>query len=46
MHEQTTEPSRARRASGRDAKRAARAARAGATVPYITRRIPYYEVLD
>jgi trimethylamine--corrinoid protein Co-methyltransferase len=46
MHDQTTEPSRARRASGRDAKRAARAARAGATVPYITRRIPYYEVLD
>ncbi len=46
MHDQTTEPTRARRASGRDAKRAARAARAGAAVPYITRRVPYYEVLD
>ena len=31
---------------GRDAKRAARAARAAASVPYITRKIPYYEVLD
>ncbi len=36
----------ARRPSGRDAKRAARTARAAASVPYITRRIPYYEVLD
>ena len=33
------------RASGRDAKRAARAARAGASIPYITRSIPYFEVL-
>ena len=32
--------------SGRDAKRAARTARAASSVPYITRRIPYYEVLD
>src|SRR5687768_6347515 len=34
------------RPSGRDAKRAARAARAAATVPYITRALPRYEVLD
>jgi trimethylamine--corrinoid protein Co-methyltransferase len=34
-----------RRAGGRDAKRAARVARAGVSVPYITRRIPYFEVL-
>jgi trimethylamine--corrinoid protein Co-methyltransferase len=33
------------RPSGRDAKRAARAARAAATVPYITRALPRYEVL-
>src|SRR3977135_2742171 len=38
--------SHARRPSGRDAKRAARAARAGASIPYITRKIPYYEVLS
>ena len=36
----------ARRPSGRDAKRAARAARAGSSTPYITRKVPYYEVLD
>src|SRR5579871_4851656 len=35
----------ARRPSGRDAKRASRTARASASVPYITRKIPYYEVL-
>ena len=35
-----------RRASARDAKRSARAAQAGHSVPYITRRIPVYEVLD
>ena len=35
-----------RRGGGREAKRAARAARAGVSVPYITRKIPYYEVLD
>jgi trimethylamine---corrinoid protein Co-methyltransferase len=34
-----------RRPGGREAKRAARAARTGASVPYITRRIPLYEVL-
>jgi len=31
---------------GREAKRAARTARSSHSVPYITRRIPYYEVLD
>src|SRR5579871_6758713 len=36
---------RARRPSGRDAKIAARTARSHAFVPYITRQIPYYEVL-
>ena len=36
----------ARRPSGRDAKRAARTARASASVPYITRKIPYFEVLS
>ena len=38
-------PARARRPSGRDAKIAARTARSHAFVPYITRQIPYYEVL-
>src|SRR6266702_3539005 len=37
--------SRSRRPSGRDAKIAARTARSAAFVPYITRKIPYYEVL-
>ena len=37
--------SRTRRPSGRDAKRAARTARSAAFVPFITRKIPYYEVL-
>jgi len=36
----------ARRPSGRDAKRAARTARASASVPYITRKIPCFEVLS
>src|SRR5260370_32953644 len=35
----------ARRPSGREAKRASRAARAASSIPYITRKIPYYEVL-
>src|SRR3979490_75355 len=35
-----------RRAGGREAKRAARLARSAVWVPYITRKIPYYEVLD
>src|SRR3979409_2642310 len=38
-------PGRSRRPSGRDAKIAARTARSHAFVPYITRKIPYYEVL-
>src|SRR5215467_6597428 len=41
----STQPPRARRPSGRDAKIAARTARSHAFVPYISRRIPYYEVL-
>jgi trimethylamine--corrinoid protein Co-methyltransferase len=45
MDELQTQAPRARRPSGRDAKRAARTARAAASVPYITRKIPYYEVL-
>ena len=43
----TTQAPRGRRAGGgREAKRAARSARSSQSVPYITRRIPYYEVLD
>jgi trimethylamine--corrinoid protein Co-methyltransferase len=45
MDEQLTETTRGRRPSGRDAKRASRAARAASSIPYITRKIPYYEVL-
>src|ERR1700716_1312739 len=45
MDEQQGQASRSRRPSGRDAKRAARTARSAAFVPYITRKIPYYEVL-
>ena len=42
-----TQTSRGRRAGGgRDAKRAARSARSSQSVPYITRKIPYFEVLD
>ena len=36
---------RRNRGGGREAKRAARAARSATTIPYITRSIPYYEVL-
>jgi trimethylamine--corrinoid protein Co-methyltransferase len=46
MAELETPAPRARRPSGRDAKRAARTARAAASIPYITRKIPYYEVLS
>src|SRR4029077_8447702 len=42
---QASPPARARRPSGRDAKIAARTARSHAFVPFITRKIPYYEVL-
>jgi len=46
MEQQTSStPTRSRRPSGRDAKIAARTARSHAFVPYITRQIPYYEVL-
>jgi trimethylamine---corrinoid protein Co-methyltransferase len=45
MDEPSTANSRGRRPSGRDAKRAARTARAHNFVPYITRKIPRYEVL-
>src|SRR5438874_75859 len=43
--QQPGQPARSRRPSGRDAKIAARTARSHAFVPYITRNIPYYEVL-
>ncbi|MBS0580883.1 MAG: trimethylamine methyltransferase family protein [Proteobacteria bacterium] len=44
--EQSTPPAaRSRRPSGRDAKIAARTARSAQIVPYITRKVPYYEVL-
>src|SRR5450759_2592920 len=46
MDEPATQASRARRPSGRDAKRAARTARAATFIPYITRKIPCYEVLS
>jgi trimethylamine--corrinoid protein Co-methyltransferase len=46
MDEQQGQPSRSRRPSGRDAKRAARTARSHSFVPFITRKIPFYEVLD
>ena len=42
-----TQVARGRRAGGgREAKRAARSARSSQSAPYITRKIPYYEVLD
>jgi trimethylamine--corrinoid protein Co-methyltransferase len=47
MDEQQANPARrSNRGGGRDAKRAARAARTGVSIPYITRKIPYFEVLD
>src|SRR5476649_573747 len=45
MGELPTQTLRTRRPSARDAKRAARTARAAASVPYITRKIPRFEVL-
>ena len=42
---QSQQTVRGRRGSARDAKRSARAALAGQSVPYITRKIPVYEVL-
>src|SRR5262245_59279296 len=46
MHDTQAPPHRTHRAGGREAKRAARLARAATTVPYITRKIGIYEVLD
>ncbi len=40
-----TETSSSRR-GGRDARRASRAASAAVSTPYITRKVPYYEVID
>ncbi len=45
MDQQQAQPARGRRPSARDAKRVARAAQAAHSIPYITRRIPCYEVL-
>jgi len=46
MDEPQASSPRHRRAGGRDAKRAARSARSAVSVPYITRKIGVYEVLD
>jgi len=47
LTQEETPTARGRRAGGgREAKRAARSARSSQSVPYITRKIPYYEVLD
>src|SRR5882672_11038772 len=46
MTEPQAIPAHRARPSGRDAKRAARAARAVASIPYITRALPCYEVLN
>ncbi len=45
MDEQQEVSARRNRGGGREAKRAARAARSAVTIPYITRKIPYFEVL-
>ena len=39
MDEQQAPPARTHRTGGREAKRAARSARAGVSMPYITRKI-------
>ena len=44
--QQSAAERRPSRSSGRDAKRAARAARSSASVPYITRSVPYYELMS
>ena len=46
MDEPQAASPRTHRAGGREAKRAARSARAGVSMPYITRKIGVYEVLD
>jgi trimethylamine--corrinoid protein Co-methyltransferase len=45
LADKTTPTAAGRRPSARDAKRSARAAQADRGVPYITRKIPVYEVL-
>ncbi|MEO8856974.1 MAG: trimethylamine methyltransferase family protein [Burkholderiaceae bacterium] len=45
-HAETQAPRGRRSGGGREAKRAARSARSVQAAPYITRKIPYYEVLD
>jgi trimethylamine--corrinoid protein Co-methyltransferase len=45
MSGDTATAARSRRGSGREAKRAARLSRSIASVPYITRKIPIYDVL-
>ena len=46
LPETDASPRTRRSAGGREAKRAARSARSAQSVPYITRKIPYFEVLD
>jgi trimethylamine---corrinoid protein Co-methyltransferase len=46
MDEQQTTAGRRNRGGGREAKRAARAARSATTIPFITRQIPFFEVLS
>src|SRR6266481_1005708 len=43
---QAPAPRTHRASGGREAKRAARSARAGVSMPYITRKVGIYEVLD
>ena len=45
MNEKQAVPTAGRRPNAREAKRVARAAHAGLSIPYITRKIPVYEVL-
>jgi len=45
MDQQPVTEGRRSRGGGREAKRAARAARSATTIPYITRQIPFFEVL-
>jgi len=46
LPEADASPRTRRSAGGREAKRAARSARSAQSAPYITRKIPYFEVLD
>ena len=46
MDEPQAASPRTHRAGGREAKRAARSARAGVSMSYITRKVGVYEVLD